>query len=85
MLFIVAIFVVITVAVAFVWFAPTITTPRIIFDVRPDRPAPFGYKMGWIAVRSIDTIAVVEALGLVGPVISNWDSGIGTVYDDQLG
>jgi hypothetical protein len=46
---------------------------------------PFGYKMAWLAVRSRDTQAVVEALELVAAEPCNWKSGIGTVYDDHLG
>lgn len=85
MLFIIVFLVVVTTAAAYVWFAPEIGNARIIFDVRPDRPAAFGYKMGWIAVRTSDTDAVVQALGLTDTTASNWNSGIGTVYDDQLG
>lgn len=51
----------------------------------PDVPKPFGYKMAWLAIRTEDTAAVADWLDLKGGVASNWNSGIGTVYDDGLG
>ncbi len=58
---------------------------RVIFDGTPDLPAPFGYRMAWLAVRSRDPKAVMEALGVAAATPANWNSGIGTVYDDDLG
>lgn len=77
--------VVVTIALAAAWLAPQIAQGRVLFDTAPDPPAPFGYKMAWLAVRSRDTLAVVRALGVVDPQPSNWNSGIGTVYDERLG
>ncbi|MCH9808269.1 MAG: hypothetical protein K0U74_11105 [Alphaproteobacteria bacterium] len=54
-------------------------------DDDPDLPKPFGYKMAWLAIRTEDAEAVAQSLGLQGGVASNWNSGIGTVYDDGLG
>ena len=54
-------------------------------DVAPDEPRPFGYKMAWLAVRTEDTSALAEFLGLKNGGAANWNSGIGTVYDDALG
>ena len=50
-----------------------------------DTPKPFGYKMGWLAVRTTDREALIQHLGLGNVRIANWDSGIGAVYDDKLG
>jgi hypothetical protein len=74
-----------TVAVAAHMLAPRMAEGRVIYDQAPDRPAAFGYRMAWLAVRSRDTRAVVEALGLIEPEACNWNSGIGTVYDETLG
>lgn len=85
MLLTIAIMVALSVAVAAYALAPQIAQGRVIFQDAPDRPAAFGYKMAWLAVRTRDVAAVVEALGLLEPAPCNWDSGIGTVYDDRLG
>jgi len=85
MILTIAIMVALTVAVAAHVLAPRIAEGRVIFEQRPDPPAGFGYRMAWLAVRSRDTEAVVEALGVVAPQPCNWRSGIGTAYDDRLG
>lgn len=82
---VVVVMVLLTIAAAYFVLVPRLSESRLIFDVRPDRPAAFGLKMAWIAVRTVETDAVVDVLGLVAPVTSNWNSGIGTVYDDKLG
>ena len=46
----------------------------LVVDATPDRPIPFGYKEGWLSVRSDDAEAVARALGLQGVVRSNWAS-----------
>jgi hypothetical protein len=74
-----------TVVIAAHALAPHMAEGRVIFEASPDRPAPFGYRMAWLAVRTRDTRAVVEELGLLDPSPCNWNSGIGTVYDDRLG
>lgn len=71
-------------AITFV-MAPRMAEGRVLFNTTPDAPVPFGYRMGWIAVRTRDTRAVVAALGLVAPQASNWRTGIGSVYDNALG
>ena len=73
-----------TVAIAGCILAPRLRERRIVFDVTPDRPTPFGLKMAWLAIRTRDTARVLEALGLVDPRPCNWNSGIGSVYDDHL-
>jgi hypothetical protein len=84
-LVIVSIFVLSTIVVAAVVIVPWLTPRRIIFDLVPDRPHAFGYKMAWLAVRSSDTAAVAEELGLGQMQAANWESGLGTIYDDRLG
>lgn len=74
-----------TVAIAAFVLAPRTARRQVIFDSAPDRPAPFGLKMAWLAIRTRETARVVDALGLVNPKPCNWNSGIGTVYDDRLG
>lgn len=54
-------------------------------DVAPDEPKPFGYKMAWLAVQTEDTRALADLLGLENRAAANWNSGIGTIYDDALG
>ena len=85
MILTIAFMVALTVAVAARLLAPRIAEGRIVFEQSPDHPASFGYRMAWLAVRSRDTLAVVEELGLMEAEACNWKSGIGTVYDDQLG
>jgi hypothetical protein len=81
----IAIFVALTIAAAAFLLAPRVAIGRIIFGVAPDRPVPFGLKMAWLAVRTRDTARIIEVLGLGEPKVCNWQSGIGTVYDDRLG
>jgi hypothetical protein len=81
----IAIMVALTIAVAAHVLAPRMAQGRVIYEQSPDQPAGFGYKMAWLAVRSRDTEAVIEELGLLAPEPCNWKSGIGSVYDDQLG
>ncbi len=81
----IAIMVVITVAtVAFV-LAPQLARGRVLYRTAPDRPAAFGYRMAWLAVRTRHTVSVVEALGLTDTQPCNWNSGIGCAYDRRLG
>lgn len=81
----IAIMVALTIAVAARVLAPRIAERRIIFEQSPDHPAGFGYGMAWLAVRSRDTTAVLHELGLTAAEPCNWKSGIGTVYDSDLG
>lgn len=85
MILTIAIMVALTIAIAAFALAPRMGEGRVVFERSPDRPAAFGYRMAWLAVRSRDTEAVIEELGLVAAAPCNWHSGIGTVYDDQLG
>lgn len=54
-------------------------------DQQPDAPKPFGYKMAWLAVRTEDSAGLARLLHLDSRLVANWNSGIGTVYDDALG
>ena len=81
----IAIMIALTVAIAAHVLAPRIAEGRVLFSQDPDRPASFGNRMAWIAVRSRDAEAVLEALGIAEAEPCNWQSGIGTVYDADLG
>jgi len=74
-----------TIAIAAFVILPRVREERLIFGVQPDRPVAFGYKMAWLAIRTRDTQRVVDAIGLVGAQPCNWESGVGTVYDGNLG
>jgi hypothetical protein len=82
---VIVVMVALTVAVAAYYLAPRMGGGRVLFAVDADAPAAFGYDMGWLAVRTRDTQAVVQALGLERPQPCNWNSGIGVVYDAELG
>lgn len=85
MILTIAIMVALTIAIAARVLAPHMGEERILFEHSPDRPAAFGYRMAWLAVRTRDTEAVLDELDLVAPEPCNWRSGIGSVYDDRLG
>lgn len=85
MILVIAVMIAITIAVAAYKLAPRLGDGRIVFAVEPDTPAAFGYDMAWLAVRTRDTESVVSALLLQDPQRCNWNSGIGTVYDAELG
>jgi hypothetical protein len=82
--FIVVAMIAFTVYAAF-WLARQSGPQEVHFSASPDRPCAFGYGMAWLAIRTRNSAAVIEALRLVEPVPCNWDSGIGTVYDARLG
>ena len=85
MILVVTSLVVATVALAAFWLAPRMGRGRVIFQVDPDRPLPFGCDIAWLAIRTRDTAAVCDELGLGELVEVNWNSGLGTVYDRDLG
>jgi hypothetical protein len=72
-----------TVAAAALVLAPRMGGGEIVYDLRPDGPRAFGYRMSWLAIRTRDTARVVERLGLDGLVAANWDNGLGTVYSEE--
>ena len=51
-----------------------------VFDSKPTPPVPFGFKNGWIAVRSTDTKAVAESLSTRSQRPANWRDGIDAAY-----
>lgn len=69
-----------TVAVAAFVLAPRVNVGQVVYDEQPDGPRPFGYRMGWLAIRTRDTERVIERLGLTDTISANWDNGLGTVY-----
>lgn len=81
----VVILVLLTVAVSAFWLAPRLGERRLRHDRAPDRPQPFGYRMAWLAIRTTDTQQVIDALGLKSVQASNWSSGLGTAYSEELG
>ena len=74
----------VTVAVIARGLAPGLNERRVVFGETPDQPKPFGYRMSWLAIKTTDTAAVLNVLALYDAVPANWNSGIGTVYDDRL-
>ncbi len=82
---IVLILTLLTVAAIALLMAPRMAEGRIVYETAPDRACPFGYRMAWIALRTRNTRKVVEVLGLGGAEVCNWRSGIGSVYDAELG
>jgi len=82
--FLIAGMIALTVAAAF-WLARQSVGEQVVLGTAPDRPCSFGCSMAWLAVRSRDAEAVVEALRLIEPAPCNWNSGIGAVYEDRLG
>jgi hypothetical protein len=44
------------------------------------RGEPFGYKTGWMAIRSEDATRVIDVLGLRAPTRLGWTAGVGAAY-----
>lgn len=49
----------------------------------PDAPEAFGYKIGWLCVRTTDEQAVAKALGLENTKPATWKEGIHKVYGEK--
>jgi hypothetical protein len=81
----ISVLLILTVLLAAFVLAPRLAETRIVWNTTPDRPVGFGYRMAWLAVRTEDAASVIDVLGLEPLQLSNWRSGIGTVYDDELG
>jgi hypothetical protein len=84
-LFVVIAMTVLTVVIATMHLAPQIAPGRIVYGLTPDKPTGFGYRMSWLAIRTRDIGAVIEALRLSEPQAANWSTGLGTVYHRDLG
>lgn len=50
-------------------------------DHTPDKPIGFGYKCQWFAIKTNDTQAIADLLGLDDCVESNWKCGIKHAYN----
>jgi hypothetical protein len=49
-------------------------------SAKPTPPEPFGFKTGWIAVRSADPQAIARALPIRSQTAANWHDGIEAAY-----
>ncbi len=49
-------------------------------DQTPDKPQPFGFKVNWLAVKTLDPLAVIEALELEAATPANWEFGLAAAY-----
>jgi hypothetical protein len=76
--------VILTVTIAATLVVPRLLPRHIRLADKPDRPRAFGHDMAWIAVRTENTAAVANALGLVGMRPANWGSGVGAIYDSEI-
>ncbi len=72
------------VTVVLLFMAHASRLQQVVADVdrAPDRPVPFGYATAWLAIRTADTIRVLEALDLTEPVRASWKGGIAATYDE---
>ena len=82
--FVIAVMIALTIAVA-IRFATRMAVGHIVYDAKPDRPHPFGYKMAWLAIRTRDTQRVIDVLRLDHVQPANWNNGLGTAYSPTLG
>ena len=85
MTFFILAFIMVTIEVAALVLAPRLEERRVVFNDEPDLPCAFGSDMAWIAVKTDDPAVVLSTLGIPLATPSNWNSGIGTVYDTALG
>ncbi|MBX9926893.1 MAG: hypothetical protein K2Y05_11085 [Hyphomicrobiaceae bacterium] len=81
----IAILIASTVAIAAILLLPRLMERKVVFEAAPDAPCPFGPDMAWLALKTDQPLDVVQLLGLEQPTPSNWNCGIGTVYDGTLG
>jgi len=51
------------------------------FNQTPDQPQPFGFKIIWIALKTSDPLAVIDALELKAATPANWESGLPVAYE----
>lgn len=85
MVVVIAVMIIVTIALAAFVLAPRLAEGRIVYEQVPDRPPPFGPNMAWLAIRTRDTSRLVAALGLDQVYGANWSTGLGTVYNAELG
>ncbi len=55
-----------------------------LLQTKPDHPVGFGYKIIWFAIRTTDSAAVGQILGLVDPRPANWASGVAAAYEHSM-
>jgi hypothetical protein len=75
--------VVTTIALILSVVMPRLASRRVALSEVADQPKSFGYRMSWLAVKTDDYKTLVDLLGLTDTRAANWNSGIGTVYDDR--
>jgi len=52
--------------------------------VQADSPVPFGYKCAWLAIKTEDSQAVVQALGLQNVRKSGWRNGVDAAHRGEV-
>jgi hypothetical protein len=50
------------------------------FNQMPDKPQPYGFKVSWLALKTSDPAAVLDALELGEATPANWESGLAPVH-----
>jgi len=83
-LVVITIMVLITVLVAGLVLVPGMHRMLPRLRRRADSPHAFGYNTAWLAVRTENTSALADVLGLEQVRAANWRSGIATTYDDRF-
>lgn len=63
---------------------PPPANPKKEAAVEPDDPETFGYKCAWLAMKTDDSMAVVEALGLRNVRKCGWQKGIEAAYEGDV-
>ncbi len=59
---------------------PLSATPSPVSEGKPTPPEPFGFKTGWIVVRSTDQKAVAAAIPFAVQTSASWKDGIDAAY-----
>ena len=54
------------------------------WDITPDAPVNFGYKVCWLTIRTQDTAAVIRVMRLRDARAANWETGISAAYEGNL-
>ena len=52
--------------------------------VQADNPVPFGFKCAWLAIKTDDSHAVVQAIGLQNVRKSGWQKGVDAAYSGEV-
>jgi len=51
---------------------------------QPTGPVPFGYKTGWVTVKSVDTAKLVSSFSVRSPRSATWQEGIDAAHKGDL-